>query len=147
MKKIKNQRLIITLVILLLISTLAGCGETSGGAYDNEYKEEISGNLGDSIFEEEQNGKGESSDENNTPYANNTNFCSMMLTTALNQDYKSMELRLNNIDKINFYQLFPLYKEELDYKQTTDAETLLSLFGDNDILPVININRRNYGIM
>lgn len=88
-----------------------------------------------------------SSDEENTPYADNTEFCSMMLLTGTNQDYKPLDLRINGLGKINFYQLFPLYKEELEYKQNSDAQTLLALFDDEDILPVVNSDRRNYGIM
>lgn len=88
-----------------------------------------------------------SSDQENTPYAGNTNFCSMMLVTALNQDYEVLDLRIKGIGKINFYQLFPLYKEELEYKQNFDAETLLGLFDDNDILPILNNERRNYGML
>ena len=48
--------------------------------------------------------------------------------------------------KINFYQLFPLYKEELEYKMEHDAETLLDLFSDDDIVPIVNIDRVNYGV-
>jgi len=87
-----------------------------------------------------------SADRDNTPYAENTKFCSMMMLTALNQDCEEMDFRLSSIGKINFYQLFPLYKEELEYKQNHDAETLLKLFDVDDIMPVINNNRKNYGI-
>ncbi len=85
-----------------------------------------------------------SSDENNTPYADNTGFCSMMLLSGVNNQYQRLDLRLKDKGKINFYQLFPLYQEELEYKFEHDAETLLDLFDDDDIMPVININRKNY---
>lgn len=85
-----------------------------------------------------------SSDENNTPYADNTGFCSMMLLSGVNNQYQRLDLRLKDKGKINFYQLFPLYREELEYKFDHDAETLLDLFDDDDIMPVININRKNY---
>lgn len=84
-----------------------------------------------------------SSDQENTPYATNTKFCSMMLLNALNKDYKELNLKLKNKGKINFYQIFPLYKEELEYKQNHDATTLLDLFSDEDIMPVVNISRKN----
>ena len=87
-----------------------------------------------------------SSDQKNNPYANNTKFCSIMLIAALNQDYKVLDFRMDGLGKINFYQLFPLYKEELEFKQCSGTETLLGLFDDTDILPVLNNNRRNYGI-
>lgn len=87
-----------------------------------------------------------SSDEENTPYADNTGFCSMMLLNGVNLKGEELDLRMETIGKINFYQLFPLYKEELEYKQGTDADTLLNLFDEADRTPIINISRKNYGI-
>lgn len=86
-----------------------------------------------------------SSDEENTPYANNTQFCSMMLVDALDNQGENLDLRMKSKGKINFYQLFPLYKEELEYKQKKNAESLLNLFDDEDLMPIVNIHRRNYG--
>lgn len=87
-----------------------------------------------------------SSDQENTPYASNTKFCSMMLVNALNQDYENLDFRMSSKGKINFYQLFPLYKEELDYKQRNGANVLLDLFDEEDIMPIVNMNRKNYCI-
>lgn len=86
-----------------------------------------------------------SSGRENTPYAHNTKFCSMMLLTALNNNYEILDLRMKTKGKINFYQLIPLYKEELEFKQNNDVNALLDLFNDDDIVPIININRKNYG--
>jgi len=86
-----------------------------------------------------------SSDQENSPYANNTKFCSMMLLTALNKEYEQLDFRMKTTGKINFYQLFPLYQEELEIKLNSDANTLLDLFDEDDIMPVINIDRKNYG--
>lgn len=87
-----------------------------------------------------------SSDQENTPYANDTKFCSIMLLNALNSHNEELNLQMGKKGKINFYQLFPLYREELEYKQKTDANTLLKLFNDKDIIPIVNNYRRNYGI-
>ena len=87
-----------------------------------------------------------SSDQENTPYANDTKFCSIMLLNALNNHNEELNLQMGKKGKINFYQLFPLYREELEYKQKTDANTLLKLFNDKDIIPIVNNYRRNYGI-
>ena len=70
----------------------------------------------------------------------------MMLLTAVNKNYEKLDLRMKTKEKINFYQLFPLYKEELDYKMAHDANALLDLFSDDDIVPIVNINRKNYGV-
>ena len=86
-----------------------------------------------------------SNDEENTAYADSTDLCSMMLVTAVNKDFETMELRLGKKGKINFYQLLPLYREELEYKQAHDANDLIDLFGD-DITPVIDPERPNYAL-
>lgn len=85
-----------------------------------------------------------SSDQHNSPYAENTNFCTMMLLNALNKDWETFDFSLESKGKINFYQLFPLYKEELLFKENNDEDTLLDLFDDDDVTPIINIDRKNY---
>ena len=87
-----------------------------------------------------------SSDAENSAYANNTKFCSMMLLSAVNKNFEKLDFRMNTKGKINFYQLFPLYKEELEYKREHDADALLDLFSDDDIMPIVKIDRVNYGI-
>lgn len=84
------------------------------------------------------------SDEKYTPYAMNTQFCCMLLLNALNNNYDNLNLKMNTKGKINFYQLVPIYKEELEFKQCNDVNKLLELFNDEDLNPVININRINY---
>ena len=74
-----------------------------------------------------------SSDAGNTPYDESTGFCSIVLLSGLNQEF----------EKMNFYQIFPLYEEELKYKQDNGIEALCSLFEDKDLSPVINIERKN----
>ena len=87
-----------------------------------------------------------SSDSKNASYASNTKFCSMLLLSALNKEYNKVILDLNNKKIINFYQLFPLYEEELKYKLKTSTQDFLNLIDDKDITPVIDINRKNYCI-
>ena len=86
-----------------------------------------------------------SSDESNSPYAKNTKLCSIMLLGGLNNNFEAMNLKLNKKEKINFCQLFPLYEEELIFKQKNGSDALLDLFDDNDIMPIINCKRKNYG--
>lgn len=87
-----------------------------------------------------------SANNENTTYASNTNFCSIMLLTALNNQNSKLNLNLKNRGKINFYQLYPLYKEELEYKMNHDSIALLNLINDKDLSPVLNIKRKNYGL-
>lgn len=80
-----------------------------------------------------------------TPFAENTKLNTMLLLNACNLAYEKLDLRLSSGKKINFYQMFPLYQEELDVKLSTSLDQLLELFEDDDIFPLLNINRRNYG--
>lgn len=82
--------------------------------------------------------------EDMTPFAENTELNSFVLLTACNLMYERLDLRLSSGKKINFYQMFPLYQEELDYKLENGLDALLDLFDDEDILPVLNIKRHNY---
>ena len=87
-----------------------------------------------------------SANNDNSPYADNTNFCSTMLLTALNNNNQKLNFNLKNKGKINFYQLYPIYKEELEYKINNDSMALLNLISDKDLSPVLNIKRKNYGL-
>lgn len=75
-------------------------------------------------------------------YADNTKFCSLLLVTALDKEYQKLECKLSSGKKINFYQLFPLYAEELEYKLQNGANELLDLVDDEDIIPIINIKEK-----
>lgn len=85
-----------------------------------------------------------SSNQENTPYANNTKFCSIILDEALNKNNEKMDLRMKTKGKINFYQIIPLFKEELEYKQKNDADKLFNLFNNEDMVRIINNERKNY---
>lgn len=78
-------------------------------------------------------------------FANNTNFNSFVLLHAYNLQDEQMSLELSSGKKINFYQLFPLYQEELDYKLENSLEDLLSQFNNKDLFPIVNNDRKNYG--
>lgn len=83
-------------------------------------------------------------DEKHEPFAENTKLNTILLVNACNLLYENLDLRLSSGKKINFYQMFPLYQEELEYKMEHSLGELLDLFSDEDILPVLNINRKNY---
>ncbi len=80
-----------------------------------------------------------------TPFADNTKLCSVMLLNALNKDRKVCDLQMERKGKINFYQLFPLYKEELEFKQEYGMEELMKLFFKEKFSLVLDIHRKNYG--
>ncbi len=51
---------------------------------------------------------------------------------------------LPNGETVNFYQIIPLYEEEINYKLEYGEEALFELMGDID--PVLDINRKNFCI-
>jgi len=82
--------------------------------------------------------------EKNEPFSNNTELCSILLLNATNLKNEELELTINKNKIINFYQLFPLYLEELQYKFNYGTTKLLELFQEEDLIPIINIKRKNY---
>lgn len=86
-------------------------------------------------------------DEKHEPFAENTKLNTVLLLNACNLLYENMDLRLSTGKKINFYQMFPIYQEELEYKMQHSLHELLDLFDDEDIMPVLNIDRKNYGLL
>jgi len=76
--------------------------------------------------------------------APNTQLAGSVLLMALDKDFKYFDLELPDIGKINFYQVFPLYKEELEYKNQFGTKKLMERFDIEDVFPIVNINRRNY---
>ncbi len=90
-----------------------------------------------------------SNDEENTQYASNTGFCSVALLDTNGSGESFPHLDLSFFKKnINFYRLFPLYKEELENKLNSDngIDELLETFEKRDLSCVIDIHRKNYGI-
>lgn len=85
--------------------------------------------------------------EDMAPLADNTQLNSFVLLNGRNRQGEELDLQLSSGKKINFYQLFPLYQEELEYDFNHSLEDLLDLFiEDFDIISPIDINRKNYGL-
>lgn len=83
------------------------------------------------------------SDEEGTPYASNTRFNSVILDFCENHQ-GDVRLKTSSGKTINFYQVIPLYPEELKFKLENDAETLIDMFGENEIeYKVVDINRKS----
>lgn len=83
--------------------------------------------------------------QNREPYAENTKLCCALLFNAIDKNEgKVKALEMRNGKTINFYMMFPIYAEEMNYKISHNANALLKLIDDADISPVININRKNY---
>ena len=85
--------------------------------------------------------------EDGSPVAENTKFNSCVLIESRgkdNQYVKPLQLGLFG-KKVAFYQLFPLYNEELEYKLEHSFDELMEKIDDEELSDfVINIHRRNY---
>ena len=84
--------------------------------------------------------------EDKQPFARNTNLNSLVLLRGCDYEFNQLNFRFSSGEKVNFYQLFPLYQEELDYKWENGLEALLDLFDDVADFPVIHPIRINKGI-
>lgn len=81
---------------------------------------------------------------NGEPFAENTAFDGVILFDSPLIDDEAV-CELPNGEKVTFYQVIPLYEDELDYKIQNDGESLLDLFTAKDVFsPVVDINRKNY---
>ena len=79
---------------------------------------------------------------NGEPFAEDTGLSGILLLNPYSEDEKAGSFELPNGETVNFYQMFPLYDEEMDFKRENSAEELLNLFG-NDFEHVVDINRKN----
>ena len=75
------------------------------------------------------------------PFADNTPLSAVMLTCAFGRDGACAPLVLVNGDRVNFWQMIPLYADELDYKMEHGADALLTLFDKAGLSPVVDIAR------
>lgn len=77
------------------------------------------------------------------PFANNTKMCCMLLLSQLIEPEKFYELKINNDKTIYFYDLFPIYKEEMDYILKYNTLKLIDIFETKDISLLLDIKRKN----
>ena len=80
-----------------------------------------------------------------SPLAKNTKLNSFALLCAYNRYHKlTKPFKLGLFKTIRFYQLYPLYQEELDFTLENDMDALLDKIGDENINPIVQIDRKNY---
>lgn len=81
--------------------------------------------------------------ENADPFADNTKLGCMLLLPSITLDKAFFELKINEEKTINFYSLFPIYKEEMKLKLDKGSDALLDKFEEFNVSEVIDINREN----
>ncbi len=80
---------------------------------------------------------------NGEPFAENTELSGVILELPYTSGEESPTCKLPNGDIVNFYQMIPLYEEEMNYKVEHGTDELFDRF-DDDFTPVIDIQRKNY---
>jgi hypothetical protein len=78
---------------------------------------------------------------NGSPFAENTRLSALMLIYPGAFGEESFECELPSGEEVNFYQMIPLYDEEIEYKLRHDAHALLDLMDDED-LEYIKLERK-----
>jgi len=82
--------------------------------------------------------------EDGSPVAKDVQFNSFMLMPSIGREGQVVEpLKLSPFGKkVAFYQLFPLYPEELNFKLEHGYDELVEFFKDEPL--IVNIHRKNY---
>ena len=76
------------------------------------------------------------------PFAENTKLSAMLVTLPYYFGEKSASCTLPNGDTVYFYQLVPLYANEMEFKFEHGVQALEDSFPD-DFNMIVNINRKN----
>lgn len=76
------------------------------------------------------------------PFADNTKLCGLMLTQPGAFGEEAARCPLPGGDEVNFYQMIPLYFEEMQFKMNHSAEELLKRFPAG-LLEVVDLARPN----
>ena len=79
--------------------------------------------------------------DNEDDFAKDTKLCAAMLTGPQDTEDGSEVCILPSGEEVNFYQVIPLYRDELEYKMEHDADALLDKM--NGISFVVNPTRQN----
>lgn len=77
------------------------------------------------------------------PLAENTKLGCMILFPSFRLGSEFFSLKINEQKMINFYCLYPLYKEEMNFKLKYGADALLEKFEKYNLTDVIDIKRYN----
>lgn len=79
---------------------------------------------------------------NGEPLAKNTQFSGVLLELPYRFGEEAVVCRLPGGETVRFYQVLPLYEEEMDFKVRHGTDALVDRFG-GEIPDVVNIHRKN----
>lgn len=80
---------------------------------------------------------------NGEPFAENTELCGVLLAYPLSFGEQAVTCALPSGESVRFYQVLPLYAEELAYKAESGADSFIGLL-DHEFTGVVDIARKNY---
>lgn len=80
---------------------------------------------------------------NGEPFAENTKLCCMLLECPYTYGEDSMVCELPDGEYVRFYQMLPLYEEEMQFKMQNGCDALTERF-DDEFSDVLDVNRKNY---
>lgn len=77
------------------------------------------------------------------PFADDTELGCMLLLTAISlpEEFQTLQVRADKM--VQFYTLYPLYREEMDLKTNLGVDALLDRFEEYDISDVLDLTRPN----
>lgn len=81
--------------------------------------------------------------EDAEPFADNTELGCMLLLTALSLPEEFQTLVVSPEKTVQFYTLYPIYREEMDLKMAQGADALIDRFEACDIGDVLDLTRPN----
>ncbi|MDJ0366318.1 suppressor of fused domain protein [Hymenobacter sp. H14-R3] len=81
--------------------------------------------------------------EEAAPFADNTELGCMLLLTALSLPEEFQTLVISPEKTVQFYTLYPIYREEMALKMAQGADALIDRFEDYDIGDVLDLTRPN----
>lgn len=73
--------------------------------------------------------------------ASNTKFCASLLLYPEDVSSEAESCTLPNGDKVNFFEVIPMYREEMNFKINNDTRALLERM--KDVRHIVDINRPN----
>ena len=76
------------------------------------------------------------------PFAENTDLCGVLITMPYHFGSEAAVCKFSDGNEINFYQVVPLYDNEMNFKIENGAEALEDLFPD-DFDMVVDVARKN----
>lgn len=77
------------------------------------------------------------------PYASSTKFSCALILPMLNVPEEFNKLEISEDKVINFWGVYPLYREETNHKLKKGTDSLIDLFEKHSVSEVIDIRRKN----